>query len=112
MTTEKWGYPCGREGKALSEIACSLSYCYDIIDGIPNGDKTVSGITFDTHEAVKELVEAGFKKEQAEALVNFEKSKDTTQLSTKADIAELKIWVLKMMLGQTALIVTLLKLLG
>ena len=72
----------------------------------------VSGITFDTHEAIKELTKAGFKSEQAEALVNFEKSKDTTQLSTKADLSELKVWVLKMMLGQTALIVGLLKILG
>lgn len=72
----------------------------------------MSGITFDTHEAVTELTKAGFKKEQAEALVNFEKSKDITQLSTKSDIFELKIWVLKMMLGQSALIVGLLKLIG
>lgn len=72
----------------------------------------MSGITFDTHEAVNDLRKAGFKKEQAEALVNFEKSKDTTQLATKADLSELKIWVLKMMLGQTALIVGLLKLIG
>lgn len=72
----------------------------------------MTGITFDTHEAVENLTKAGFDKEQAEALVNFEKSKDTTQLSTKADISEVKIWILKMMLGQTALIVGLLKILG
>ena len=79
----------------------------------------MSGITFDTYQAVNDLVNAGFEKKQAEALVNFEKSKDTTELATKADltllkadISELKIWVLKMMLGQTALIVGLLKILG
>lgn len=72
----------------------------------------MTGITFDTHEAVKSLTKAGFDKKQAEALVNFEKAKDTTQLSTKSDISEVKIWILKMMLGQTALIVGLLKILG
>ncbi len=72
----------------------------------------MSGITFDTHEAIKQLQKGGFEKKQAEALINFEKTKDTTHLATKADISELKIWVLKMMLGQTALIVGLLKLIG
>jgi hypothetical protein len=69
----------------------------------------MSGITFDTHKAVNELVKAGFKPEQAEALVNFEKEKDTSQLASKSDIADLKIWTLKALAAQLALIVALLK---
>lgn len=76
----------------------------------------MAAISFDTPEAVKLLREKGFSKEQAEALVEFEKSKDTSQLATKNDldkaISNLKIWVLIMMLEQTALIVGLLKILG
>lgn len=72
----------------------------------------MTGITFDTHEAVNQLRKAGFKKEQAEAIVDFEKKKDTSQLTTKSDLADLKIWTLKLMLAQTALIAGLIKLLG
>ena len=86
------------------------------------------GITFDTHKAVNDLVKVGFKPEQAEALVEFEKSKDTSNLATKEDIyrierlikedsakleksiLEQKVWSLKMMAGQVALIVALIKL--
>ena len=75
-------------------------------------------ITFDTHKAVNDLVKAGFETKQAEALVELEKSKDTSNLATKDDIRrleqsilELKVWTLKMMAGQVALIVALTKLL-
>lgn len=72
-------------------------------------------ISFDTHEAIKLLSKKGFTKAQAEALVEFEKTKDTSELATKHDlekaISNWKIWTLTMMLGQTALIVGLLKLL-
>jgi hypothetical protein len=75
----------------------------------------MAAIIFDTHEAVKLLRKKGFSKEQAEALVDFEKSKDTSLLPTKHDleksISSLKIWTLTMMLGQTALIIGLLKIL-
>ena len=132
------------------------------------------GITFDTHKAINDLVKVGFKPEQAEALVEFEKNKDVpSNLATKQDITaleqvtkekitkmerstkedisrlerstkedmanlekatreeitklelstkqemvkleksilELKVWTLKMMAGQVALIVALIKLL-
>lgn len=72
-------------------------------------------ITFDTHKAANSLISAGFSKEQAEALISLEKEKDTSQMVIKADldkaVADIKIWVLTMMLGQTALIVGLLKML-
>ena len=64
-------------------------------------------ITFDTLEATKLLTEGGFSKKQAEALVRLEKSKDTSQVTTKQDISDLKIWVLTLILGQTVLIVGL-----
>lgn len=71
-------------------------------------------LSFDTHKAANNLMNAGFSKEQAEALITLEKEKDNGQVSTKADldkaIADLKIWVLTMMLGQTAVIIGLLKL--
>lgn len=75
----------------------------------------MTAISFDTHQAVNLLVQKGFTKDQAEALVEFEKSKDTSQLASKYDleksISNLKVWTLTMMLGQTALIVGLLKIL-
>jgi hypothetical protein len=64
-------------------------------------------ITFDTLEATKLLTESGFSKKQAEALVQLEKSKDTSHVTTKQDISDLKIWVLTLILGQTVLIVGL-----
>ncbi|MFK7748517.1 MAG: hypothetical protein AB8B65_09010 [Kordia sp.] len=64
-------------------------------------------ITFDTLEATKLLTENGFTKKQAEALVQLEKSKDTSQVTTKQDMSDLKIWVLTLILGQTVLIVGL-----
>ena len=67
----------------------------------------MNSIIFDTHEAVNQLRDNGFSKQQAEALVEFEKSKDTSQATTKQDIADLKIWVLTLLLGQTVLIVGL-----
>ena len=67
----------------------------------------MTAIIFDTLEAVKLLKKNGFTKEQAEALVKFEKSKDTSQVATKQDVADLKIWVLTLLLGQTVLIVGL-----
>lgn len=61
----------------------------------------MTAIIFDTHEAIKLLRKKGFSKEQAEALVEFEKSKDTSQVATKSDIADLKVWVLSGFLVQT-----------
>ena len=73
------------------------------------------GILFDTHKAINDLKNAGFKEEQAEALVEFEKSKDISNSATREDlnqaILELKVWTLKVMAGQVALIVALIKLL-
>ena len=49
------------------------------------GDK-MAAISFDTHEAIKQLKKGGFEKKQAEALVNFEKAKDTSRIATKNDL--------------------------
>lgn len=72
-------------------------------------------LTFDTHSAAKNLRQAGFTEAQTEALIKLEKEKDTGYSATKADLdkatADLKIWTLTMMLGQTAVIIGLLKLL-
>ena len=54
------------------------------------------GIFFDTHKAINDLVKAGFKEEQAEALVEFEKSKDISHSATREKLnqalPELKVW--------------------
>ncbi len=74
----------------------------------------MAGITFDTHKAITDLVKAGFKQEQAEAIINFEKEKDTSQLVTKSDLSEFKVEMYKFYITamgiQTGLIVALLKL--
>ncbi|MEM8528078.1 MAG: hypothetical protein AAF806_10425 [Bacteroidota bacterium] len=95
---------------------------------------------FDTHEAISNFVQGGFTPEQAEAIIKFEKAKDESGLVTKSDLAQVeyklekkitklehktenglaalrqeiadtKIWILKVMFGQAALIVGLLKIL-
>lgn len=61
-------------------------------------------LSFDTHQAIQLLRKQGFTDVQAEALVEFEKSKDTSQLASKHDlekaISSLKVWVLTILLGQ------------
>lgn len=50
--------------------------------------------TYDTHQFVKDLREAGFTEQQAEAVtsvVRRTRDIDDSRLATKADIAELKI---------------------
>jgi len=58
-------------------------------------------ISFDTHQAIKLLRKKGFSQQQAEALIEFEKNKDTSQLTTKNDISNLKVWILSGFLVQT-----------
>ncbi len=101
---------CFSASKMVRDFLISLSKsentCYN---------ENMVTLTFDTHKAATSLMTVGISKEQAEAIVNLEKEKETSHIPTKADldksIADLKIWVLTMMLGQTALIVGLLKLL-
>ncbi len=73
-----------------------------------------------TATAVLDLEKAGFTREQVEALARFqEASHDVSQLATKAElkaeIAELKAellkWMVGLLLGQAALVATLVKLL-
>ncbi|MGH8615235.1 MAG: coiled-coil domain-containing protein [Gammaproteobacteria bacterium] len=82
----------------------------------------MTAITFDTHEFVKRLKEAGFTEQQAEALTETIKAAqgiDLSELVTKNDLkndlAQLEIrlmkWGLAMLAGQGAIIVALLKLL-
>lgn len=82
----------------------------------------MTAITFDTHEFVKKLKEAGFTEQQAEALTETIKAAqgiDLSDLVTKNDLtnelARLEIrlmkWGFAMLAGQGAIIVALLKLL-
>lgn len=80
----------------------------------------MSTITFDTQELVRELRTSGLPQEQAEAVVRTI-VKSHAELATKADIdtrlAETKLelikWIVGLILGQTALLLTVLpKLLG
>ncbi|MGH8604115.1 MAG: coiled-coil domain-containing protein [Gammaproteobacteria bacterium] len=82
----------------------------------------MTAITFDTHEFVKKLKEAGFTEQQAEALTETIKAAQGVDLSDlvtkndlKNDLAQLEIrlmkWGFAMFAGQGAIIVALLKLL-
>ncbi len=82
----------------------------------------MTAITFDTHEFVKKLKEAGFTEQQAEALTETIKAAQGVDLSDlvtkndlKNDLAQLEIrlmkWGFAMLAGQGAIIVALLKLL-
>jgi len=69
-------------------------------------------ITLDTYKAVKILEEKGYTPQQAEGFVKVVQEIDMSGMATKKDIESLKVWVLTVLLGQTALIVGLLKLLS
>jgi len=82
----------------------------------------MTAITFDTHEFVKKLKEAGFTEQQAEALTETIKAAQGVDLSDlvtkndlKNDLAQLEIrlmkWGFAMLAGQGAIVVALLKLL-
>ena len=80
----------------------------------------MSTITFDTQELVRELRTSGLPQEQAEAVVRTI-VKSHSDLASKSDIdtrmAEVKLdlikWIVGLILGQTALLLTVLpKLLG
>lgn len=75
-------------------------------------------IAFDTHAAVKRLIEAGFSDTQAESVVDTLKSArdaDLGQLATKADLLEMESrmikWLVPLLIGQAALVTALVKLL-
>jgi hypothetical protein len=76
-------------------------------------------ITFDTHKAVKELKNAGFPEQQAEAITRiFSESivRDTSNAVTKADLSDTKAdiirWVSGIVLAQSAFFLALFKLMG
>jgi hypothetical protein len=73
-----------------------------------------------TATAVLDLEKAGFTREQVEALARFHEAQiDVSQLATKADLradlaelrADLLKWMVGLLLGQAALVATLVKLL-
>ncbi len=76
-------------------------------------------VTFDTYKAIKLLRERGFKKEQAEGLIEITQEIDVSGITTKEDLANLKVELMKFMfllsmgiIGITvSLTVTLIKLL-
>jgi hypothetical protein len=84
-------------------------------------------VTLDTHRIVKRLKDAGFTDAQAETvtdiiaetratdLADIATRADLVPLATKADVAELETkiikWLVPLLLGQTGLIVALIKLL-
>ena len=69
---------------------------------------------FDTHKAVKTLTAAGFSEEKAEALITA-MGEVRTDLTTKADLKDLKLRMMRMHVASVAatvgLVVALLKLL-
>ena len=82
--------------------------------------RIMTTITFDTQELVRELKTSGMPQEQAEAVVRTI-VKSHADLATKSDIdtrlAETKLelikWIVGLILGQTALLLTVLpKILG
>ncbi len=75
-------------------------------------------LTFDTHEFVKKLKEAGFTESQAEVLtdtVRAAQGVDLAHLAAKTDLLELENrlikWIVGIALGQIAVIAALVKLL-
>jgi hypothetical protein len=56
-------------------------------------------IALDTYKIITKLQQKGFTKEQAEALVEAAKEIDLSELATKADLAALKIDLIKWMIG-------------
>ena len=96
----------------------------------------MSAITFDTHKFIRELKDADFSEKQAEAMSRvFQQAQGDWNFATKSDIKELELkldartmaieakiaeaktdilkWVVGLLLGQTALLLTILhKLLG
>lgn len=56
-------------------------------------------LVLDTNGQVKELEQSGFTRTQAEAITKALNNLDTSALSTKTDIHELKIDLIKWMVG-------------
>lgn len=68
----------------------------------------------DTHRLIESLKQRGFSENQAEGITDAIQQIDLSQISSKADIAELKTeirvvevkmlkWIVPLLLGQTAL---------
>lgn len=72
-------------------------------------------ITFDTLSYAKKLKSAGFTEEQAEIQAQTLKEILGTELTTKKDLADTKVeiikWVAGMLVAQAAIVATLVKLL-
>ena len=90
---------------------------------------TMATLTMDTHRIVKRLKDAGFTDSQAETVTDIiaeTRASDLTDVATKADITSLRTeikadlsaletrimkWLVPLLIGQTGLIVALIKLL-
>lgn len=48
-------------------------------------------LTFDTHEFIKELKEAGFSEQQAEAITRLQKAAITGESATKSDLKDIEL---------------------
>ena len=74
------------------------------------------GLILDTHADIQELVEAGMPQAQAETIVRQHARLLELNLATKADIAELKVslikWLFAMHLGTATVILAILAALG
>jgi len=56
-------------------------------------------LIFDTHAAVEDIIEAGMPKPQAEAVIKAQVRFAEQELATKSDLAELKVSLIKWMVG-------------
>ena len=78
----------------------------------------MSTLTFDTMQFVEMLQDAGFNEKQAKALAKAQvETIKQSEFATKQDLAETKLdiikWLIALVLGQTALLITILpKLMG
>jgi hypothetical protein len=87
----------------------------------------MSTITFDTYKLISSLKQRGFSEEQAAGVKEALEQIDLSALATKADVsavksdikadfadfrAEIFKWAVPMLLGQTGVIVALIKFLG
>lgn len=75
---------------------------------------SVATLILDTHRLIESLKQRGFSENQAEGITDAIQQIDLSQISSKADIAELKTemqaveakmlrWIVPLLLGQTAL---------
>jgi hypothetical protein len=73
----------------------------------------VTTLILDTHRLISKLKERGFSQEQAAGITDALQEVDLSQLSTKADLKELELrilkWMIPLLLGQTAVFALVVK---